>query len=364
MGKMNKKLLKKILIYSLSFFPFRKRASIFVPTFSRSYKGGPGRFLYNLENGLRKEGINVERFFLSKSSAALIITSSPGDFFFKLCKRKGIKTVLRVDGFYIPEVFDNKEHPYRMKRELTLEKIEINQRMQRDLVLSDWVVYQSHFCKKMADKYLYNRIENYSIIYNGVDIKHFRPMPELRNKKFTILCLGTWRDTDLMLCNLESFRLIRQNIEAYLYIVGPRTKNVEKVIKNFLYKYPGLKEDIILFDFVPYEKLPEVINKCHIALHLKAGDWCPNAVLEIMACGVPVICQEWGGTKELVGRTELIVHTDPFVYERGLALKVAEVLLYVKENMENYSVSARKQAELFSLDKMTKNYIKVLINEI
>ena len=43
------------------------------------------------------------------------------------------------------------------------------------------------FCKKMADKYLYNRIENYSIIYNGVDIKHFRPMPELRNKKFTIL---------------------------------------------------------------------------------------------------------------------------------------------------------------------------------
>jgi glycosyltransferase involved in cell wall biosynthesis len=35
-------------------------------------------------------------------------------------------------------------------------------------------------------------------------------------------------------------------------------------------------------------------------------DWCPNTVVEALACGLPVLCSHNGGTKELVRGSGII----------------------------------------------------------
>ncbi len=46
---------------------------------------------------------------------------------------------------------------------------------------------------------------------------------------------------------------------------------------------------------------PSVFRRAHVLLHTKVNDPCPTAVIEAMACGVPVAYAASGGTVELVG---------------------------------------------------------------
>src|SRR5262249_50697437 len=46
---------------------------------------------------------------------------------------------------------------------------------------------------------------------------------------------------------------------------------------------------------------PAVYRRAHALLHPKVNDPCPKVVLEALACGLPVVHSESGGTPELVG---------------------------------------------------------------
>ena len=71
-----------------------------------------------------------------------------------------------------------------------------NHKMSNQLHLSDYVFYQSIFCKFSADKYLGKRNKNYEILYNACDIKKFKPNSnkKINKKKIQILMTGTYRD--------------------------------------------------------------------------------------------------------------------------------------------------------------------------
>ena len=152
--------IKQLLVFLSLCMPRIKCDVIYTNVMNRSNDSGPKRFLHNLEGALKDRKLHLSSFSPMFASAALIIINSPGNYFFHICKRRNVKTVLRVDGFFSPEVFLNNG-----VRNMTMEKISVNQRMQKDLLLSDWVIYQSEFSKSMADKYLFNRKDNYSIIH-------------------------------------------------------------------------------------------------------------------------------------------------------------------------------------------------------
>ena len=54
----------------------------------------------------------------------------------------------------------------------------------------------------------------------------------------------------------------------------------------------------------PYSQLeaPHILRRGHVLLHTKYNDPCPTAVIEAMACGVPVVYSSSGGVPELVGQ--------------------------------------------------------------
>ena len=355
-----KKIIKDFLIYGLAQIPLEKGNNVFVTILSRENSSGPGRFLFNLERGLGQYNYRLERFFLSKCRSALIISNSPGDRFFNMCQNKKIKTVLRVDGFYYSKILNRIKFSNRTE---IISKVSITQRLQRDLILSDWVVYQSHFSKIMADDYLYMRDRDYSIIYNGVDLNHFRPSLGIGRDvhKPTLMVLGNLRDDSLLILNLEVFRKVREAMDCKLHIVGHMTDTVRRVLYRWMDNNDCLRRDIIIFGKVDFADLPRVISSADIALHLKAGDWCPNAVLETMACGVPVLCQKYGGTAELVYNSDLIIdYNSYFSYDDNLVSLAAQRVLFIYDNLTYYKYIARKRAEDFSLDNMVLNYLKIL----
>ena len=46
--------------------------------------------------------------------------------------------------------------------------------------------------------------------------------------------------------------------------------------------------------------LPHFYYNADVMVHIPLIDWCPNSVIEALACQVPVITSHNGGTKELV----------------------------------------------------------------
>jgi glycosyltransferase involved in cell wall biosynthesis len=355
-----KKIIKILIYYLFLLVPTTNKTKIFTTLFDTSNSSGPGRFLYNLDYYFKQHGTGLERFFLRRARSVLIFSLAPFENFYNLCSKNNIKTVLRVDGFFVPTVFDNREYDYRSSRKLDFDKMKVNHGMQLGLLKSDWVIYQSKFSKEMIDHYLYNRIKDYSIIYNGVNTEHFKPINQIPNKIPVVMMLGNWRDEDILLCSLNAFKCFCERQKAILKVFGELDGKFKDVVFSWVAENINLEKNITFMGHISYENLPYEISKCDVSLHLKSGDWCPNAVLETLACGVPVVCQSYGGTKELVGDAGKSIKYERFLYDETLSQKAANSMQEIIKNSTAYQKLARDVALKFSLEYQAKKYYELL----
>jgi glycosyltransferase involved in cell wall biosynthesis len=104
---------------------------------------------------------------------------------------------------------------------------------------------------------------------------------------------------------------------------------------------------------------PQRLAGFSAALVLGAHQGCPNAVLEALAAGLPVIANDSGGTRELVidGRTGLLLpRCDPAEIAAALASVIDDPAL-----AQQLSVSGRRHVrERFPMTRMAKSYLEVL----
>ena len=113
--------------------------------------------------------------------------------------------------------------------------------------------------------------------------------------------------------------------------------------------------------FVKFDDLPELLCKHDIFLHVKVGDWCPNAVLEAMSCGLPVVCPAWGGTKEIIGVAGISVQGPKWGVDNQLIKGMSDAVLTISNDLVNYKKNARNEiTDNNCIDDVTKSYLKVL----
>jgi glycosyltransferase involved in cell wall biosynthesis len=206
--------------------------------------------------------------------------------------------------------------------------------------LSDYVVYQSEFVKRCADKYLGKFSGPSSVIINPVDTAHFKPREvPLPQEELIIIMLGNHHESKERLeISLEAVRNIRaKGINARLIIIGrtDNTINEEWIDRRGAY----LQSDA-----------PAIFQSAHIFLHLKYLDPCPITVLEAQACGLPVVGQANGGMPELVSEQSgillpVIEDFDHLHYPE--AESVSDAILQIKDNLEEFSKNAREQSLKF-----------------
>ncbi len=182
-----------------------------------------------------------------------------------------------------------------------------------------------------------------TIIPNYVDTTLFRPMPNIETVPRRLVFVGRLsavKNIDLLLKALT----LTQN-DCHLLLVGPDDDSA-----NFK---PLVAELNISAEFIgrqPNEKLPEIINTADIFILPSKFEGHPKALIEAMACGVPVIGTRVPGIEDMLidGKNGRLCHQDP----TDIARVIDEILdnptqrTQLAQNAHDFAVSS------YSLDKI------------
>ena len=169
---------------------------------------------------------------------------------------------------------------------------------------ADHVFWQSEFCRRSANKFLGNRSGPGEILYNAIDTEFFHPSKrKYPNKPLTFLITG--KIGQHLNYRLESTikalaEARNSGLNAELLISG--WIETPHLIKEFA-KSLNLNDAVNFSGPYSQEQAPFIYRSADIYVTTKYLDPCPNAVLEAMACGLPVLYSASGGTPELVGET-------------------------------------------------------------
>jgi glycosyltransferase involved in cell wall biosynthesis len=220
----------------------------------------------------------------------------------------------------------------------------VNAPLRRALHAADHVLYQSEFCKRSADRYLGEPRGGWEILANAVDTDRFSPAATPPRDGPVFLLAGDQLQPYRLELALRTLQIVRRSHEdARLLVLG----RVE---------FPppaSLLDGAELLGRYAQSDAPILYRRAHVLLHTTVNDSCPSAVIEAMACGLPVVYPASGGTVELVGDDAGIGLPHPESWERVQPPEpeaLAEALERVLADRGVYAVAARRRAvENYSL---------------
>ena len=116
---------------------------------------------------------------------------------------------------------------------------------------------------------------------------------------------------------------------------------------------------------VPRERIPEIDRSAHLLFSADLNPACPNAVIEALACGLPVVAFDTGALKELVPVGAGIVVPyggDPWRLETPDIPALARAADAILRDRPRFRQAARVHAEkALGLDRMVDGYLKALV---
>ena len=248
---------------------------------------------------LEKKPHTGKYFFISKLSLALSnlgvsIISDPNqtcDIALHITKIKkkinARKHVIRMNG-----VIHNTEQKYKFLNSLIKESSD----------KSDALIFQSEFSQNMFEKYIYRYNDKHkTIIFNGSKVISNYESKIKSNFQYNFLAFSRWRPHKRLKDIIKSF-LAAEIPNSCLWIAGDIEEcgisKIKKYLKNKKIKYIGVVKNELLIDYI---SLSDTI------MHLCWVDWCPNSVVESICLGKTVICNNVGGTHEIVRPSNGIV---------------------------------------------------------
>ncbi|WP_252503422.1 N-acetyl-alpha-D-glucosaminyl L-malate synthase BshA [Sporosarcina sp. Marseille-Q4943] len=140
-------------------------------------------------------------------------------------------------------------------------------------------------------------------IYNFIDEEKYRPVDPgtlksrlgIREDEKVIIHISNFRSVKRIADIIDSFKLIRKDIDSKLLLVGTGPEKIEMMEKARL---EGLEKDIIFTG--KRDDLPELLAISDIMFLLSEKEAFGLVLLEGFACGVPAIATEIGGIPEVI----------------------------------------------------------------
>jgi glycosyltransferase involved in cell wall biosynthesis len=292
--------------------------------------------------GTAKSQRLAERFPNSPSDFTLLYLGStwlPRDLdpLLRLAKRRRVPVVLNQDGVAYPG----------WAGEATGELNAVNRRV---LQAADHVIYQSRFSKDSADLFVGAPAGSWEILYNAVDVERFTPAQAAPAAGPVLVLAGDQTQEYRLELALRTLAAVLSfEPDATLLVTGRLVSPVQPLIEEL-----GLHGRVELVGRYSQRDAPALLRRAHLLLHTKVKDPCPSAVIEAMACGLPVVYPASGGTLELVGDEAGIGVAHPDSWERDVPPSpeaLAQAVAGVLAARADYAAAARKRAvERFGLE--------------
>jgi glycosyltransferase involved in cell wall biosynthesis len=194
------------------------------------------------------------------------------------------------------------------------------------------------------------------IIHNGKDPAYYRPRPEVRaevrsafgldTEAFVICYHGVLQERKRVDVLLEAVAALRARGGIHALIVGdgPDADALERAAQGLPVTFAGRQDDI-----------PRVLSAADAAVHMSEAEGFSNAVLEAMACGLPVIASRATSHPEQVVEGETGYLVDP-----GDGVAVAERISRLASDLVLAralgSAGRLRLLERFTIDAMLSDY--------
>ena len=228
------------------------------------------------------------------------------------------------------------------------------------------ILYQSEFTRRWWEGWYGKPGRPSSVVHNGVDLDEFQPdgsgQPPSEHRRLLVVEGSLGGGYDMGLDNAVQLAHILQHkhgLPMELLVVGKIEAGHQAAVRA------SASVPIIWAGIVPRQRIPEIDRSAHLLFSADLNAACPNAVVEALACGLPVAAFDTGALNELVlGDSGRLVPygADPWRLEMpdvpALAAAAAEIL----RERSRFSRAAREHAvQALGVEKMVDGYLKVLL---
>jgi len=131
----------------------------------------------------------------------------------------------------------------------------------------------------------------------GIDVIENKSNNKL-TESFTVLNVGRFQYVKcphLVVESFAQFSNMQPNSKLLMVGTGPKEKYLKTLVTDL-----GISEKVDFISWTTREKILELMCNANVFL-FPSAEGAGMVVLEAMACGLPVVCLELGGPRELVG---------------------------------------------------------------
>jgi len=253
-------------------------------------ESGKGKFIQRLTKQWDKMGVEYSD------------TESGCDVRFAITRyrtKSKLPTVIRIDGAHAEFNVDSIKN--KSERKKTLKNLAWkNSITASDISRSEAVIWQSEFCRMMGKHIFKKNAKREYVIFNGDNPDDYKRNPQNDGFKRVIMS-ARWKHRKhkrlkemLQIANMY----LKKNDKVMFYIAGDNDVKYEK------------HNNIVMLGHLGMETLKDLLCKCDCMLNIAYFDWCPNAVVEALVAGLPVICSNQGGVPEIVKDSGVILQLD------------------------------------------------------
>lgn len=237
---------------------------------------------------------------------------------------------------------------------------------------SDAVIVINDDLKKYLDKKHSEYKDNVHLIYNGIDINQFYPIPdtdiklvELKkkyniNRDHTIIFMGR---LDFRKGSIQILPAIQELIKDYpdlvLLIIG--TGNLKNNLREFIVKH-NLEKNIIMPGYIPDEDFNLYLNLGSIYVFPSiTQEGLPLSLIETMSTGLVPIAYNNMGVRSVINSNE-----NGFIIKSGSKKQLIESVKLLFDNHEKVEILSKNARntviEKFNKDKMQKSILEIIEN--
>lgn len=226
---------------------------------------------------------------------------------------------------------------------------ELNVPQRRALLAARHVLYQTEFAKLSSDLFLGEARGTWEILPNAVDVDSFVPPARPPGGDPVVVLGGDQYQAYKLELGLRALAVLRRSVPgARLVVTGRLAFPIEPLLTEL-----DLVDAVEVVGRYAQRDLQSILHRAHAYLHPKVNDPCPSAVIEALACGVPVVYAASGGTIELVGEEGGVGVPHPVSWDRQTPPAPEELASGLEQALADHtrlSAGARRRAvERFAL---------------